>query len=627
MVVDNQLIRFYELIKLNKTQEAEIEIVKLLSSDPQDPLFYNAYFDLSICYLRLEKFDEAIISLKEFIKYNPENPEAYNNLGLAYLQSENIENAIFYFNKCIELRADFVQAYNNLGIALYKNKKFNESIYILEHGLKLDPRFHFLYFNLARSFKGKGDYLSAVNILKNHLVNKDDYNYLSLLGLCLIEIGEISEGLNYIDQSLKLQPNSLNNIITKLLHHNLEESINLESYSQDVQKLIEIFSKEKIQSFVFKKPIETNNLIKVGFISADFRNHAVSHQIYDVVKNLSLNKDFELYAYFNNEEEDSITKTFKPLFKSWKIVKHLSDPILTETIRSDKIEILVDLSGYTNGNRIRVLFNKAAPIQVSWCGYLASTGVKQIDYIIADKNVILENEEGKYSEKVYKLGKIWTVLRKDHNIFPDITIPAIKNNYITFGSFNNIKKINKKVIKIWSEILCSVPNSKLHLISERFNELDFIKYFKRLFFNHGVDYNNLIFEPTKNRVDFLNKYNSIDIALDPFPYAGGTTTLESYWMCVPVLTKTGNYFLSKTSESINQSIGMQEWICANESDYIKKAINFSKDFNSLQKTRNYLIKNRENFIIFNSEDLANELSKAFKDMISIYNNTQKIQKC
>jgi protein O-GlcNAc transferase len=340
-----------------------------------------------------------------------------------------------------------------------------------------------------------------------------------------------------------------------------------------------------------------------------------------VVKNLSVNKDFELYAYFNNEEEDLITKAFKPLFKSWKIVKHLSDPILTETIRSDKIEILVDLSGYTNGNRIRVLFNKASPIQVSWCGYLASTGMKQIDYIIADKNVILENEEGKYSEKVYKLGKIWTVLRKDHNISPDITIPAIKNNYITFGSFNNIKKINKKVIKIWSEILCSVPNSKLHLISERFNELDFIKYFKRLFFNHGVDYNNLIFEPTKNRVDFLNKYNSIDIALDPFPYAGGTTTLESYWMCVPVLTKTGNYFLSKTSESINQSIGMQEWICANESDYIKKAINFSKDFNSLQKTRDYLIKNRENFIIFNSEDLANELSKAFKDMISIYNNT------
>ena len=138
---------------------------------------------------------------------------------------------------------------------------------------------------------------------------------------------------------------------------------------------------------------------------------------------------------------------------------------------------------------------------------MASTGLKQIDYIIADKNVILENEEGKYSEKVYKLGKIWTVLRKDHNSSPDITIPAIKNNYITFGSFNNIKKINKKVIKIWSEILCSVPNSKLHLISERFNELDFIKYFKRLFFNHGVDYNNLIFEPTKNRVDFLNKYN------------------------------------------------------------------------------------------------------------------------
>ena len=619
MVADNQLIKFYELLRLNKTQEAEIEIAKLLISEPDNLLFCNAYFDLSICYLRLEKFNEAIISLNKFIKYNPENVEAYNNLGLAHLQNENIEDAILYFNKCIKLRIDFIHAYNNLGIALYKNKKFDESIFILEIGINLNPNFHSLYFNLARSLKEKGHYLRAVNILKSHLINKDDYNYLNLLGICLIEIGEISEGLSYLDQSLKLQPNSVNIIITKLLYHNLEESINLESYFKDVQKLIEIFSKENYQPPVFKKPIEINNLIKIGFISGDFRNHAVSYQIYDVVKNLSLNKDFELYGYYNDQEEDLITKAFKPLFKSWLTVSHMNDSVLTEKIRSDKIEILVDLSGYTNGNRIRVLFNKAAPIQVSWCGYLASIGIKQIDYIIGDKNVILANEEDKYSEKIYKLEKTWTVLKKDYNISPNAKLPGVKNNYITFGSFNNLKKINKKIIKIWSKILCAVPDSKLYLISERFNELEFTKYFKGLFFNYSIDHTRLIFESTTNRFDFLNKYNSIDMTLDTFPYAGGTTTLESYWMCVPVLTKTGDYFLSKTTESVNQNIGMQEWICNNENDYVKKAINFSKDLNYLQKTKDYLIKNRENFIIFNSEDLAHELSSAFKKMISIYN--------
>jgi predicted O-linked N-acetylglucosamine transferase (SPINDLY family) len=202
---------------------------------------------------------------------------------------------------------------------------------------------------------------------------------------------------------------------------------------------------------------------------------------------LSKNLNLELYIYHNSDLEDHFTEKFKRYIKNWKNIYNIDDRSTLKLIRSDKINILIDLSGYTKGNRLEVFFNRAAPIQISWIGYLCSTGLKEIDYVFGDNNVITKKEETQFVEKIYKLNNTWTVLSQpDFEIPVSKNLPYLKNKYITFGSFNNILKVNSKVIQAWSRILCNIMESKIILIDKRFKERDFKEYFINLFINHGV---------------------------------------------------------------------------------------------------------------------------------------------
>jgi predicted O-linked N-acetylglucosamine transferase (SPINDLY family) len=266
---------------------------------------------------------------------------------------------------------------------------------------------------------------------------------------------------------------------------------------------------------------------------------------------------------------------------------------------------------------LQVFFNKPAPIQVSWAGYLASSGLKEIDYIIVDEYVAANlDEKNQFTEKLWKLKNTWSVLTPTNNVVLD-NIPANNNGYITFGSFNNLKKINNKIIKLWSQILYQCKDSKLVLSTSQFKDKKFIEYFSKFFLDQGVKLEQLVLKEEANRNDLLNFYNTIDISLDTFPYNGGTTSLESIFMCVPVLTKKGNTFLSKCGESINTSIGLEDWIADNDEDYVLKAINFAKDFRKIQEVKSYLINNRNKFKLFDGKDFADQLSNSFKKMLQL----------
>ena len=255
---------------------------------------------------------------------------------------------------------------------------------------------------------------------------------------------------------------------------------------------------------------------------------------------------------------------------------------------------------------------------------MASTGLKEIDYIIADENSVnlKKEQENKFVEKVWRMTNCWSILSVENNVLAqeqDISIPneipAIKNGFFTFGCFNNLNKINKEVINIWSKILIHTKG-KLFLKTKEFDIEGFREKIKHNFLQNGVDDNQLVLEGFSDRNALLKKYNMIDLALDPFPYNGGTTSLECSWMCVPILTKIGDRFLSKCGESINKSLSLNELIANNNEEYISKAINYSRNLKSLQKVKEYLIQNRSKFKIFNSQDFANELGNSFKKMLN-----------
>jgi predicted O-linked N-acetylglucosamine transferase (SPINDLY family) len=642
---NSDLNNFYKYIQANQINEANNEINKLLQLDPDNFLFlhcygfilhkqnnfieaikifkksialneefFENYFNISLCLINLKMKDEAIFYLKKYINYKQDNCDVYNNLGLLYLENNRLDDATLCFNKCISINLNYVKAYNNCGVALFKKDLIDEAINVIEIGLKVDPKFVDLNLNLARCFARKSYYLKAIRTLKNLLrSNPSNHNILALIGDYHIKVGKILEGFYFIDESLKVYEDQTL-YESKLLSYFYKEDLDLDNYYKDIDKLKKIYSTNIIVKNENKR-IFSDKQTRIGFVSADFREHAVSYQVFDVIKNLSENLELKLYFYYNKLEEDEITKSFKKLNINWINIFKLSDSEIIDKLRDDNIQILFDLSGFTKGGRLNIFYHQPCPIQISWCGYLASVGMEKNHYIFADKYTIPEVDENKYKEKIYRLDKTWSVLSKNYNVVANNNIPVLKNKFISFGSFNNILKINHKVVSTWSKILCRILNSKLYLFSDNFNEQEFKSYFEKLFLDNGVRLDQLFFQPSLKRDDLLNKYNLLDIALDTFPYSGGTTSLESYWMGVPVLTKKGDYFISKSTESINKNIGLNDWIANDESDYINKAVNFSNNLNFLQSVKNYLLENRETFAIFDSEDFAKQMINAFKKLI------------
>ena len=326
------------------------------------------------------------------------------------------------------------------------------------------------------------------------------------------------------------------------------------------------------------------------------------------------NKNLELIAYSNFKKKDSLSVELKSHFTNWCEITDQNDEKVVNQIRKDGIHILFDLSGHSAKNRLPMFINKPAPIQVSWAGYPGSTGIPEIDYLIGDSFVTPSNERNHFTEKIFLLPNIWVCFT-----VPDIEIklgqlPAIKNEHITFGCFNNLSKINNEVISLWSKILKSIPKSKIFLKTMELNDTYLKKKIINNFKKNNINSDSIILEGFSPRNELFASYNRVDIALDPFPYSGGVTSFEAIWMGTPVLTKRGFNFISHTTESINHNCGMSDWIANDENKYITKAIEFSANLKKLSEIKKNLRKIALESPLFNSSLFAEQLDNALWKM-------------
>jgi len=575
---------------------------------------HEVYNNLALIYKIEKNYNEAISCLKESIKIKPEYYQSYNNLGSCYLDTGNYEEAIIFFKKCIDLKNDFVLAYVNLGRIYIEQEKFIAATFILKQALSIDNNQSEIYYNLAISLSKSGNIMESINLLeRSSFKNNKIINAQLADSYC--KIGKIEKGLeiyrNLIDkiseedelkfflESYIFNLNYLNNLDLKEYFYVIEQ------YKKKILKKLNFF----------KSHPKSNDKIKIGFLSSDFKLHAVGFQIIGVIKTISTFKDIEIYAYSNSKIIDNFTINFKKIFKFWNNIEKLNDIEVLKLINSDSLDVLFDLGGFSTGNRLNIFYNKPALIQISWAGYLASTGLNEIDYIIADETSVPKKyEERQFVEKILRFSDVWSVL-SDHNIPIQEELPALKKGYFTFGSFSNPKKMNSSVVKLWAKILKKCLNSKLILKSPSFDDESLKKNFIKFFLNEGVQIQNLIIEGDSERNLLLKRYNDVDITLDPFPYGGGTTSLESISMGVPVLSKEGKYFLSRCGASINYSLGLKDWVCENDNDYFLKAINFFQNLDTLKKTRRYLSKNKKKFTIFDSRLFASKLVVEIKKIL------------
>jgi protein O-GlcNAc transferase len=259
--------------------------------------------------------------------------------------------------------------------------------------------------------------------------------------------------------------------------------------------------------------------------------------------------------------------------------------MVAQRIREDHIDILIDLAGHTGHNRLPLFAWKPAPVQVNWLGYFATTGVAAIDYLIADPWTLPETEEQNFTETIWRLPETRLCFTPPNVSIDVAPLPALERGYVTFGNFNNLAKMNDEVVFLWARILNAIPNSRLTLKTQHFNDPSVQENVFTRFEVHGVKRVQLILEGYAPRSDYLAAYNRVDIALDPFPYTGGTTTVEALWMGVPVLTLAGKQFLARQGVGLLMNAGLSDWVASDTEEYLEQAVAQANNLQHLASLR------------------------------------------
>ena len=363
--------------------------------------------------------------------------------------------------------------------------------------------------------------------------------------------------------------------------------------------------------------VEKPQRLRIGLVSGDLRNHPVGYFIESLLTQLNPSS-VELFAYPTHFIEDELTARIKPHFASWTPLFNKSDQKAARLIHNDGVHILIDLSGHTDHNRLPVFAWKPAPIQISWLGYWATTGVPEIDYLLGDPYVTPYDEANHFTEKIWQLPECIYCLTEPTVALEVEPLPALSTGTITFGCFNNLAKMTNEVVALRAKILKAVPGSKLFLKAKRLGVASGRDAVLERFSCHGITADRLILEGASPRAEYLASYNRMDIALSPFPYGGTTTSAEGLWMGVPVLTKRGDRFMSHVGETIAHNTGLSDWIAADEEEYVAKAVAFSSDLKELAKLRAGLREQILSSPLFNSSRFASHFEKAVWGMWELW---------
>ena len=630
-----------ELINLNKIVDAENDLKKKMLIYPHSSILFNirgailasknvldeaiinykksieinanyaqAYNNLGIAFHKLNKIDTAIKNYKKALSLKKDFAEALNNLGNAYIDFDKPKDSLQYFNKALESNPSYAEAYNGMGAANEELGNKNDALKNYQKATEIKPDYAeaynslgTLYSNLSKFDESLSNYKKAIQLKTNY---EKAYNNL---GNLLSNLGKFDEATNAYKQAIKIKPDypkAYSNLLFNLIY---KTDLDLNYYLSEAKKFR--LNCKTIKKLKFTYKYETNpKKLRVGFVSADFGNHPGGYFTLGLLRELR-KKNFELVAYPTIERKDELSHHFKPLFSKWRLIKKKDDENVVKQIINDGIHILIDLQGHSAKNRLPIFIYKPAPVQVTWLGQ-GSTGISEIDYFIGSNYITPKDEEKHYVEKVLRLPEISQCFTPPDFDLKIENLPAIKNNFITFGCVNKLAKVNDDVIALWSKILLSVPNSKLLLKNKLLNSKEIIDTTIQRFKKQNVKKEQLILEgESKTRKELLNIYNKIDIALDPFPFQGNTTSIEALWMGVPIITLKGNRYISHFGESINSNLNMSNWIAENYADYILKAKKFSSDINELSKIRTRLRQSCLQSPVFDSK----RFSKHFDQML------------
>jgi tetratricopeptide (TPR) repeat protein len=602
------------LLKRGETEAAEECYRKALGLDPNSA---ETHSNLGVVMKRSGQMDAALTYFERALVLRPDFCEAHINLGTVFQAMGNGRAAVACYQRALHINPVSAQAHSNHGDALLSLDDLEQAEVCYLRALEIDPRLKdaynglgILYGQIRRLDDAVESYESAINI------DPSDAGVYSNLGGVLKDLGRLDESLNALQKALDLDPSNVVAHNNLLFIHNYISNIPPSGLLIEAQRFGDMVARLAQPYIDWPNSPDQERLLRVGFVSGDLHGHPVGYFLDGVLASLAakFSANLELFAYPTRACEDETTKRLRASCKAWRSTVGLSDAALAQRIREDGIDILVDLSGHTAGNRLPMFAWKPAPIQVSWLGYFATTGVATMDYFVADPWTLPQNQEPFFTEKIWRLPETRLCFTPPNAKVDVNALPALTNGYVTFGCFNNLSKMNDAVVQLWARVLNAVPASRLFLKYQQLAEASVRQSTRERFAVHGITAERLIFEDYVPRANYLAAYHRVDIALDPFPFPGGTTTVEALWMGIPVLTLSGERFLARQGVGLLMNAGLSEWIALDHDDYLARAVAHAGDLQGLAALRARLRQQVLASPIYDAPRFAEHLEAALREM-------------
>ncbi len=578
-----------------------------------DPNHASAYFQLGNAFRTREKVDEAIVNYRRALELKPNDADAHNRLGHALRRQGKLDQAVACFARAGELKPESAEAFANLGNTLREQGKLDEAATAYAHALELNPDLQPAHAGLGAVFQEGGNHDAAMACFQRALALKpDDVIALCSLGNALKENARTNEAIACFRRALELHPDfacAYSNLLYTTYFCPDYDAATIyeehrrwnEHHSKPLAKLIRPHTNEPSPS----------RRLRIGYVSPDFRNHCQAFFIVPLFR-LHDHEHFEILCYSSVLTPDDVTAKLQSFADGWRDIVALSDDQAAELIRQDRIDILVDLSMHMGQNRNSIFARKAAPVQVCWFAYPGTTGLTTMDYRLTDPYLDPPGLFDRFcSERSVRLPDTFWCYDPLTNEPAVNSLPALDRGYVTFGCLNNFCKVNTEVVRLWARILQAVHGSRLMLrAAEGYQRQQVLGALEQA----GVATNRITFVANRPRHEYLQLYHEIDIGLDTFPYNGHTTSLDSFWMGVPVVTIVGQTAVGRGGLSQLSNLGLREIIAETPEQFIGIAADLASNLTRLRELRGTLRNRMQCSPLMDAPQFARDIESAYREM-------------
>jgi predicted O-linked N-acetylglucosamine transferase (SPINDLY family) len=579
--IDRLVAEAVALRRAGRLDESASRFEQALAREPQHAGALTSY---AMLLLDRGEISAALSFGQRALAADPERGSAQHIVGRAQCRAGQLAEGIASLQRALASYPDAVEIHVDLGNAFLEAGLLDESERHLVRARELAPQAAEVWINLGnlyrrqhRAAEAAGAYARAIELDAG--IPQAHNN----LGTLLAEVGEVNGAIASFRRALELAPERASNWSNLLLALNWSERVPPAEFATEHRSFGRYFG-ERIRPLapIPPRPLAGRRL-KVGYVSSDFCSHAAALFIEPLLAGHDRSR-FEIYAFHHSKSDDEVTARIEALMEHFIRVAGMSDEDLAQRICDEAIDILVDLNGHTAGNRLPLFMLKPAPIQVTWLGYLATTGLATMDYRLTDARADPPGmTEALHTEMLWRLpDTLWCYL--PYAFAPEAgPLPAQRNAYVTFASLSNPAKLSHSLLEAWARILRAVPDSRLTLMRSGLSERD--EEIERFFARRGIAGDRVMQLERQSTLDYLGLYRGIDIALDTWPCAGATTTCDALWMGVPVVTLAGERSFSRSGASILPSVGLPELATEDFEAYVATAVTFAQDPSRLAALR------------------------------------------